>query len=75
MFAASCNVFISGGRPESRGAQLTLDDGKTWTEANTGLSWPLVHDVEFHPRDPSQVYIVTPGTSYHEARFDFQKRP
>lgn len=71
MFAASCNVFISGGSPESRGALLTTDGGKTWQETNTGLSWPFVRDVEFHPRDPSQVFIVTPGTSYHVGRFDF----
>lgn len=72
ILAGSCNVFKSGGQPESRGALLSTDAGATWREVNDGLSWPFVRDVEFDPKDPSQVFIVTPGTSFHIGRFRFE---
>ncbi|MBS4224225.1 sialidase family protein [Lederbergia citrea] len=73
IMAGSSNVFMSGGTPESDGALLTVDGGKTWQQVNEGLSWPFVRDVEFNPHDPSQVFIVTPGTSHHVRYFDFSK--
>ena len=71
--AGSSNVWMSGGTAESSGALLTVDGGETWQQANEGLSWPFVRDVEFNPHDPSQVFIVTPGTSHHVRYFDFSK--
>ena len=37
------------------------------------MSWPYVRDVEMNPHDPSQVFIVTPGTSHHVRYFDYSK--
>ena len=59
------------GLPESRGALLSTEDGLTRRPTNEGLCWPFVRDVEFNPKDPSEVFIVTPGTSYHVGRFQF----
>ncbi|MBS4205460.1 WD40/YVTN/BNR-like repeat-containing protein [Lederbergia citrea] len=73
IIAGSSNVFVSGGAPNSSGALLSVDGGNTWTQVNDGLSWPWVRDVEFNPHDPSQVFIVTPGTSYHVRAFDYHK--
>jgi photosystem II stability/assembly factor-like uncharacterized protein len=73
ILAGSCNVYRSGGAPLSRGALLSTDDGKSWREVNDGLPWPFVRDVEFNARDPDQVFLVTPGTSFHVGRFRFAR--
>ncbi|MBS4202114.1 hypothetical protein KHA93_21120 [Bacillus sp. FJAT-49732] len=73
IIAGSSNVFISGGAPNSSGTLLSVDGGATWTQVNEGLSWPWVRDVEFNPHDPRQVFIVTPGTSFHVRTFDYHK--
>ena len=73
IIAGSSNVFVAGGRPDANGALLSVDGGITWTNVSDGLSWPWVRDVEFNPHDPTQVFIVTPGTSYHVKTFDYHK--
>ncbi|MBS4178749.1 WD40/YVTN/BNR-like repeat-containing protein [Lederbergia citrea] len=73
IIAGSANVWIAGGVPESSGAWLTVDGGESWQQVNEGLSWPYVRDVEMNPHDPSQVFIVTPGTSHHVRYFDYSK--
>lgn len=72
IMVGSSSVYNSGGKVgASRGALLTVNGGIIWQPVNEGLSWPFVRDVEFNTQDTTQVFIATPGTSYHVSHFDY----
>lgn len=70
LYAASSSARDSGGyNPNSHGLLFTRDGGKTWKQANEGLSWPFAWCVEVDPRDPSFVFGGFNGQNFKKRQF------
>jgi len=70
IYAASSSARDSGGyNPNSHGLLFTRDGGKTWKQANEGLSWPFAWCVEVDPNDPSFVFGGFNGQNFKKRQF------
>jgi len=70
IYAASSSARDSGGySPNSHGLLFTRDGGKTWKQANEGLSWPFAWCVEVDPNDPSFVFGGFNGQNFKKRQF------
>ena len=70
LYAASSSARDSGGyHSNSHGLLFTRDGGKTWKQANEGLSWPFAWCVEVDPRDPSFVFGGFNGQNFKKRQF------
>jgi len=70
LYTASSSARDSGGyTPDSNGIQVSHDDGKTWKQANEGVSWPFAWCVEVDPADSSYVFAGMNGSGFQMRRF------
>jgi photosystem II stability/assembly factor-like uncharacterized protein len=70
LYAAASSARDAGGyNPNSHGVLFTRDGGKTWKQANEGLSWPFAWCLAVDPKDPSFIFGGFTGQNCKKRQF------